>query len=131
MSIKINHIAVWTSELERIKKFYVKYFAASSGDKYFNPTKNFTSYFLTFEDGSRLEIMHKPDLLTKELRNQENFIGLSHFSVSVGSRERVDELTEQLREDGYIIAGEPRLTGDGYYESVVLDPDGNRLEITV
>jgi lactoylglutathione lyase len=129
--MKIGHIAIWTKDLERMKHFYEKYFQITAGEKYFNPTKNFESYFLRFEEGARLEIMRKPETapLEKDLLNE--FIGLAHFAVSVGSKEKVNTLTEKLRHDGFQIIGEPRTTGDGYYESIVLDPEGNRIEITI
>ena len=129
--MKIEHIAIWTEDLERLRKFYEKYFLASSGERYHNPTKKFHSYFLTFETGPRLEIMAAPGITPKDADLLKQFIGLTHFAVSVGSKAQVDLLTEQFRADGFIVVGEPRTTGDGYYESVILDPDGNRIEITV
>lgn len=129
--MKIDHIAIWTKDLECVKHFYEKYFHVSAGEKYFNPNKNFESYFLRFEDGARLEIMRKPELTPSERDGLNEFFGLAHFAICVGSKEKVNTLTEQLRHDGYQIIGEPRTTGDGYYESVVLDPEGNRIEITV
>jgi lactoylglutathione lyase len=128
--MKIEHIAIWTDDLERLKSFYVKYFNAAPGAKYFNPHKKFESYFLSFESGCRLELMRMPEL-KHAAHDSAQYIGLTHFAVSVGSREKVDSLTEILRSDGVTITGEPRHTGDGYYESVVLDPDGNRIEITI
>ena len=128
--MKIDHLALWTFDLERIKQFYEKYFDAKAGEKYFNPKKNFASYFLSFNDGCRLEIMQMPGITSLE-RGEKQHTGLIHFAVSVGNKSNVDMLTEQLRTDGYEVVGEPRLTGDGYYESVVLDPDGNRIEITI
>ena len=127
--MKIEHLAIWVSDLEVSRTFYTTYFGAKSGEKYHNPKKNFTSYFLSFEGSPRLEIMHRPDI-TKILEAGQEVLGLTHFAISVGSKNKVDDLTEQLREDGHIIVGEPRTTGDGYYESVVLDPEGNRIEIT-
>ncbi|MEY4929605.1 MAG: hypothetical protein RI909_329 [Bacteroidota bacterium] len=129
--MKIDHIAIWTIDLERMKCFYEKYFCAVAGEKYFNPNKNFESYFLRFEDGARLEIMSKPEIQLPANDIMKEYIGLEHFAVSVGSKEKVDALTEQLRQDGFPIIGEPRTTGDGYYESVVLDPEKNRIEITI
>ena len=129
--MKIEHIAIWTNDLERMKLFYEKYFHVTAGEKYFNPNKNFESYFLRFEDGARMEIMRKPEIDPLEKDALTEFIGLAHLAISVGSKEKVNTLTEQLRQDGFQIIGEPRTTGDGYYESVVLDPEGNRIEITV
>ena len=129
--MRIEHVAIWTNDLEALKDFYVRYFNASYGDKYFNPKKNFQSYFLSFDSGCRLEIMSRPGIAERDQNLLKEFIGLTHLAIAVGSKERVDEMTEQFRSDGLQIVGEPRTTGDGYYESVILDPDGNRLEITV
>jgi lactoylglutathione lyase len=129
--MKIEHIAIWCRDLEKEKDFYTKYFNATAGAKYFNPKKLFESYFLTFDSGCRLELMYRPDIAQIHSNISDEFTGLTHFAISVESKSAVDELTEILRKDGYIIAGEPRTTGDGYYESVVLDPEGNRIEITV
>lgn len=97
-----------------------------------NQVKKFESYFLSFpEGGCRLELMKMPGIQDQPKDLQQQFMGLTHFSISTGSKQQVDSLTEQLRKDGYSIVGEPRTTGDGYYESVVLDPEGNRVEITV
>ena len=128
--MRIEHLAIWVIDLEASKKFYETYFDANSGQRYLNPSKQFTSYFLDFNSGSRLELMHRPDI-TKVLDQWKESIGLAHFAISVGSEEKVDSLTEQLRQDGFQILGEPRTTGDGYYESIALDPDGNKIEITV
>ncbi|EBF5194081.1 glyoxalase/bleomycin resistance/extradiol dioxygenase family protein [Listeria monocytogenes] len=125
--MKIEHVALWTTNLEQVKQFYVTYFGAMANDLYENKTKGFTSYFLSFEDGARLEIMSRTDVTGKT--TGEN-LGWAHIAISTGTKEAVDELTEKLRQDGFAIAGEPRMTGDGYYESVVLDPEGNRIEIT-
>lgn len=130
MEITINHIAIWAKDLENLKRFYVKYFNAEAGEKYFNPNKNFESYFLTFNSGCRLELMHMPGIPQNINDVEKQYTGLIHFAVSVGSKALVDELTSQLNSDGYTVLGEPRTTGDGYYESVVLDPEGNRIEIT-
>jgi lactoylglutathione lyase len=128
--MKIDHIAIWAADLETLKEFYVKYFKVSVGPKYFNPTKKFESYFLSFGDGCRLELMQMPGIPPSLNDAHKQFSGLIHFAISVGSKEMVNGLTEQLRTDGYAIVGEPRTTGDGYYESVVLDPERNRIEIT-
>lgn len=125
--MRVEHFAIWVNDLERMRAFYETYFLAKSNERYHNPKKNFQSYFLTFEDGCRLELMQKPEI-PQRLQEGET-IGLTHFAMSVGSEEKVDWLTEKLRADGYRVAGEPRWTGDGYYESVVLDPEGNRVEI--
>jgi lactoylglutathione lyase len=129
--MKIDHIAIWSKNIEELKNFYVRYFGATAGDKYFNPKKNFESYFLTFETGCRLELMQMPGIPPSANDIYQQFSGLIHFAIGSGSKEAVDKLTELLRKDGFEIVGEPRTTGDGYYESVVLDPEGNRIEITV
>lgn len=127
--MKIEHIAIWADDIELLRAFYTKYFNMECGAKYVNPAKNFTSYFLSFgEDKTRIELMHIPDIQSPASRNILR--GLAHFSISAGSREAVDELTERLRADGYRILSEPRLTGDGYYESAVADPEDNCVEIT-
>jgi lactoylglutathione lyase len=125
--MKIEHIALWTNQLELLKDFYTTYFGGKAGNKYINEKKAFTSYFISFASGARLEIMHKPGIPSVA---GGQHAGLIHLAFSVGSKEKVDALTAQLRKDGYEISGEPRTTGDGYYESVVLDPDGNFIEIT-
>lgn len=128
--MKIEHLAIWVADLELMRNFYECYFGLASGEKYYNTTKDFTSYFLSFNDGARLELMHRPTIQDNNRRPQE-YMGITHFAISVGSKEKVDALTERLRIDGYIIVGAPRTTGDGYYESVILDPEENRIEITI
>lgn len=128
--MKIEHIAVWSKDIEKLKKFYTIYFGAKSNNKYTNAVKGFQSYFLSFDDGARLEIMQITELAHRN-NNDKIYVGLVHFAVSVGSREDVDKLTENIRNGGYTILSEPRTTGDGYYESVVLDPDNNKVEITI
>jgi lactoylglutathione lyase len=127
----IEHIAIWTKDLDRLKEFYVKYFKATPNNLYHNSKKGFNSYFLSFEKGARIEIMQMQDIADSKNDIYAQFTGLIHFAVSVGSEEKVDSLTETLKNDGYEIIGKPRTTGDGYYESVVLDPDKNRIEITI
>jgi lactoylglutathione lyase len=130
--MKIEHIAIWVKDIEKSKEFYTKYFQAVPSEKYLNPTKKFTSYFLTFESGARLELMHKPEIAngTSNRLNTEQ-LGFVHIAISVGSKENVDKLTAHIRESGHTVHGNPRTTGDGYYESVILDPEGNRIEITI
>ena len=125
--MKIEHLAIWVSDLERMREFYSTYFGATSKDKYINAKKGFSSYFLSFGEGARLEIMHQEGMHGVV----EQGMGLAHLAISLGSKEQVDTLTEELRSAGYEIAGEPRTTGDGYYESVVKDPEGNVVELTV
>jgi lactoylglutathione lyase len=129
--MKIEHLAVWTNQLEALKTFYIKFFNARSNEKYLNPVKQFNSYFLSFDAGARIELMQMPNIPNNANDVNKQAIGLIHFAMSVGSKEKVDELTEKIREAGYAVLGEPRLTGDGYYESVILDPDNNRIEITI
>lgn len=128
--MKIEHLAIWTHDLEKVKAFYTKYFNLKSSEKYSNTMKNFSSYFLSFDGAStRIELMHRPDI-SKALKSHSLSLGLTHFAISVGNNIIVDQLTEQLRSDGYKIIGEPRTTGDGYYESVIEDCEGNWVEIT-
>jgi lactoylglutathione lyase len=125
----IEHIALWTADLERARRFYETYFDATAGARYQNPVKAFTSYFLRFASGARLELMHRPDLLAAPARAIPA-VGYAHLAFATGSRAAVDSLTERLRAAGHPVLGEPRTTGDGYYESVVADPDGTPIEIT-
>lgn len=127
--MNIEHIAIWTEDLELMRQFYMMYFDLSCSAKYENPKKGYTSYFLSFgEDKTRIELMNIADM-PQASECRQYLKGLAHFAISTGGKDAVNALTERLREDGYTIAGEPRTTGDGYYESVVLDPEGNHLEI--
>ena len=127
--MKIEHIALYANDLEGARKFFMKYLGAQSNDGYHNPRTNFRSYFLSFDDGARLEIMNKPEMtdLPKDLVRT----GYAHIAFSVGSKEKVDALTAQLKSDGYEIVGGSRTTGDGYYESCIVAIEGNQIEITV
>ncbi|MFD1768362.1 VOC family protein [Sphingobacterium suaedae] len=128
--MKIEHIAIWVDNLEEVRDFYIRYFAASSGEKYVNSRKGFTSYFLTFgKEHTRIELMHSIHMLDASAGDRGFRKGIAHFAISVGSKQAVDTLTERLRQDRYVVQGEPRTTGDGYYESIVLDPEGNCIEI--
>lgn len=127
----IEHAALWTSDLERSRAFYEHYFDATAGEKYVNPEKDFSSYFLTFDSGARLELMHTPAVARAVDEGNASSAGYAHIAIALGSETAVDALTEQLRKDGYVVHSGPRRTGDGYYESVILDPDENRVEITV
>ncbi|MEO0875018.1 MAG: VOC family protein [Bacteroidota bacterium] len=129
--MKIEHLAIWVNDLESMKCFYEHYFGARAGDLYHNSKKGFTSYFLSFQEGCRLELMNMPGIPTNANAWEDQYRGIIHFAVSVGSKDKVDQLTEDLRAAGYAVVGEPRATGDGYYESVVLDPEDNRIEITI
>lgn len=129
--MQIDHLALWVSDLDGMKEFYQTYFDAEAGPLYSNPDKNFTSYFLYFKDSStRLELMHNPDIKSTK-PEKRNMLGLAHLSIAVGGKDEVVMLTNKLRKDSFTIISEPRTTGDGYYESVVLDPEGNYIEITV
>jgi len=125
--MRIDHIAIWTNDLERLKDFYSRFFGCKTSARYDNIHKQFSSYFLFFEDGARIEIMKRFDI--NDPADQER-IGLAHFAINVGTIEQVDKLTKYLEKEGYIIESYPRTTGDGYYESVVLDPDNNKIELT-
>jgi len=127
--MRIHHIAIWTPDLDRLKEFYEKYFSARCGEKYSNPDKGYDSYFLTFDNGARIEIMHRADIPLSPLNPMTQATGYTHLSLAVESVEEVDRLTRLLTANGYPLVDGPRQTGDGYYESIVLDPDGNRLEI--
>ncbi|MBO0935076.1 VOC family protein [Fibrella sp. HMF5335] len=127
----IEHLAIWVRDLERMRTFYETYFAATANKKYVNGAKGFSSYFLSFpRGGPRLELMQMPGIPDTKNDALAQFSGLIHFAVSVGTEATVDALTERLRADGLVVVGEPRRTGDGYYESVILDPEGNRIEVT-
>ena len=128
--MRIEHIAIWTNQLVELKDFYTMYFGGKATTKYINPFKQFSSYFISFDSGARLELMHKPSVPQSTYGQGAEFTGITHLAFSVGTKEQVDLLTEQLRMNGIRVVGEPRQTGDGYYESVILDPDGNRIEIT-
>jgi lactoylglutathione lyase len=128
--MRIGHIALWTTDLERCKQFYASYFGAVAGADYVNPVKGFRSCFLSLSDGARIEVMKTTTLSLVLIEPGAQRMGLTHIAISVGSAQGVDELTRKLRDDGFPILDGPRRTGDGYYESVVLDPDGNRIEIT-
>lgn len=127
--MKIEHVALWVDDIERMREFYLTYFDVVCGDKYVNPKKNYTSYFLSFgKETTRIELMHRPDIFEANA-NRGLTKGLAHLSITIGTRDDVNVLTERLRADGYTIVGEPRTSGDGYYESVVLDPENNYIEL--
>lgn len=122
----IHHIAIWTADLELMKDFYVKYLNCTAGELYVNPVKKFSSYFLRFGDGASIELMNRYDVTEPPIKDS---LGLAHIALNAGSREEVDRLTSFFEKEGIRIAGRPRVTGDGYYESVILDPEGNVVEI--
>jgi len=126
--MQIEHIALWVKDLEKIRHFYEKYFGVNSSELYHNQKTRFKSYFLSFDNGTRLEIMSKADIINEQ---PENTLGYAHLSISLGSKEKVIEYTENFRKDGYKIISEPRTTGDRYYESVISDPENNLIELTI
>jgi lactoylglutathione lyase len=130
MGMRVEHIAIWTRNLEALKDFYVQYFGAQVGNKYVNPKRGFQSYFLQFESGARIEIMSLAKLHLMSTHENPT-VGYAHIAFSVGSKEMVDTFTARLQEAGFKLLSGPRTTGDGYYESVILDPDGNQVEITI
>jgi lactoylglutathione lyase len=127
---RLEHVALWTDDIERLCDYYVRYFGATPGAPYFNPVRGFESRFLSFEGGARLELMRSTRLSLDAPAPGAERRGLTHVAISVGSEPGVDALADALRADGYAVLDGPRRTGDGYYEAVVLDPDGNRVEIT-
>src|ERR1700722_1236723 len=129
-TMHIDHVALWTHDIERCKRFYALYFGATAGAGYANPKKGFESCFLSFADGARIEAMKTTALAPVAFEPGAQRMGLTHLALAVGSEQLVDDLTNRIKEDGYLVLDEPRRTGDGYYESVVVDPDGNRIEIT-
>lgn len=126
--MKITHIAIWTRKLEEMKDFYIKYFNGKSNEKYTNPTKGFESYFIKFDGETTLEIMRSTHL-NNDKKSKEKELGLRHFAFQLENRDKVDQLTKQFKTDGYQVIGMPRITGDGFYESVILDIDGNCIEL--
>ena len=130
--MKVDHIGIYVQDIKKVADFYTKYFKGTlSQPAYHNPKKNFTSHFISFESGAKLEIMHQPSIPIVKKEPNDQFIGFIHISFSVGSKENVDKLAHQLKEDGYDIIDGPRTTGDGFYEACVLDPENNRVEFTI
>ena len=127
--MKIEHIAMYVTDLEAAKTFFVTYFDAKANGGYHNPKTGFRSYFLSFDEGARLELMHRPQL-ADDVR-QINRTGYIHIAFSLGSRENVERLTDRMRSDGFAVLSGPRTTGDGYYESCIVDLEGNQIELTV
>ena len=127
--MQIEHVAMYFNDLETARNFFMNYFGASSNDGYHNTKTDFRSYFLSFDDGARLEIMNKPNM--EDPQKTLNRTGLIHIAFSVGCKEKVDELTAELKSDGYEVVSGPRTTGDGYYESCVVALEENQIEITI
>jgi lactoylglutathione lyase len=130
-SMKIEHIAIWCQDLEAMRQFYETYFGARSNRKYVNKARGFASYFLSFDSEARVELMHMPSIPERGNDPRRQATGLTHLAFSVGSEAGVEALTGALAQAGYEVLDGPRRTGDGYYESLVLDPENNRIEITV
>ena len=126
--MKLDHLAMYVEDLEGAKEFFIRFFAAETNEEYYNPQTGLRTYFLSFTGGSRLEIMTRPGLLPGG--QEQIFTGYTHLAFSAGSRDRVDQLTKELAENGYEVLSGPRLTGDGYYESCICGPEGNQIEIT-
>ena len=127
--MRIDHIAIWTRDLEGMRNFYTHYFDAVSGSGYYNHSKEFRSYFLSFGSECRLELMEMPIVATNKNDYRKHHTGIAHLAFKVGSRDRVDQITDMLRQDGFEIISPGRMTGDGYYESAAFDPEKNRIEI--
>ena len=127
-AVKIDHIGLYVDDLEKSKEFFIQFFKAECHPMYHNPRTGLRTYFLSFDGATRLELLNRPE--TRAASSMPYATGIDHISISVGSREQVNELTQQLREAGYKVASEPRVTGDGYYESVVLGPSDCQIEIT-
>ena len=127
--MRIEHIALYVNDLESARRFFVKHFGATSNDGYHNPQTDFRSYFLSFDKGARLEIMNKPKM--SDLPKEINLTGYAHIAFSIGSKEKVDTLTAELKADGYEVISGPRTTGDGYYESCIIALEDNQIEITI
>ena len=128
--MKLHHVAIWTADLEGMRAFYETYFDARPGPRYANERKKFTSYFLTLPGGGELELMHRPDIPSIPGAGEfREFRGYAHLGLTAGSRDAVDALTKRLQGDGFALLDGPRRTGDGYYESMVADPEGNRIVI--
>jgi lactoylglutathione lyase len=129
-NMRIDHVALWTTNLDRCTGFYARYFDVTVGATYVNAATGFESRFLTFAGGARIEVMTKATLSPADVTPGNDCVGYAHIAIAVGSERRVDDLCEKLKSDGVPILAAPRRTGDGYYECVTVDPDGNRVEIT-
>lgn len=129
--MKIEHIAIWTGNLERLKDYYSKYFEGKPGEKYTNEKKGFHSYFISFNSGSRIEIMTMPSVTDNLGYDKKQYQkGITHIAFGMDTKQQVDEKAKQLQSDGFKISSGPRKTGDEYYEFETFDPDENRIEVT-
>ena len=128
LRVRIDHVALWVHDLEPMRAFYVGAFGGVSGDLYENPATGLKSYFVSFGEGARLELMYRPGLRPSPT---DATAGHAHIALALGSRDAVDGAVAALRQRGVPVQSEPRVTGDGYYEAVILDPERNRVELTV
>lgn len=128
--MKLEYIAIWTDNIELLRNYYVSFFDGQSNEMYINPKTQFQSYFISFESGARLEIMSMPNIPdnTNDTINAQHK-GIIHIAFSVDTKQEVDAKAALLQANGLEILNGPRVTGDGYYEFVTLDPDKNRLEV--
>ncbi len=127
--MKIDHIAIWTTNIERLKNYYITFFGAKSNELYINEESGFSSYFLSFDSGTRIEIMNRPHIPENLNDIIKQYLGYIHIALWIETKQEVNNKLELLKNAGYPILRGPRITGDGYYEFETLDPDGNRLEI--
>lgn len=127
MKVRIEHVALWVRDIDRVAAFYARYFDARAGELYRNPKKGFESRFVEFSSGARLEVMTRTDVAT---RASTELLGLAHVAIAIGDEQAVDALAARFAADGIAVLDGPRRTGDGYYECVVNDPEGNRVEVT-
>ena len=125
--MNIEHVAIYVNNLEVEREFFMKYFGAKASEKYTNFRSDFTSYFLTFDNGSRFEIMHRTGMFDPKKEKYRS--GYHHIALNVGDEKAVDKITRTLEDDGMVIVAAPRKTGDGYYASIVTDPEGNEIEL--
>ncbi|MBP1039916.1 VOC family protein [Vagococcus sp. BWB3-3] len=124
--MKVEHIGIWVKDIENMKAFYEKYFNAHSNDLYHNQKTGFKSYFLELEQGCRIELTTKQHLSNRI----SDSLGYTHLAIAVGTKENVDQMTSTFIQDGFPLLNGPRTTGDGYYEAVIQDPEGNLIELT-
>jgi lactoylglutathione lyase len=127
----IDHVAIWTPHLEQMKDFYVKYFNGKANEKYSNRERHFESYFVTFESGTRLELMNMPGI-PENLNDpvEKQYQGIIHLAFGSENMDMVNEKLAELKKAGFKILKGPRRTGDGYYEFETLDQDNNRIEVS-
>lgn len=125
----IEHIAMYVNDLERARDFFIKYLGGRSNDRYHNKNTDFRSYFISFDEGPRLELMNKPGL--NDLEKPLDRTGYAHIAFSVGSKDKVNEITARLKTEGFEVVSGPRTTGDGYYESCIVAIEDNQIEITI